>query len=622
MVRSFSYFYIRKETVLNTYRQILINYWGYPDFRPLQEDIIRQVADYGRDTLGLLPTGGGKSVIFQVPGLAKEGLCIVVTPLIALMKDQVENLKRRNIKAIAIYSGLSHHEIDVALDNCIYGGYKFLYVSPERLGTEIFRTRLQKMKISLIAVDEAHCISQWGYDFRPSYLKIADIREHLHGVPVLALTATATPEVVDDIQEKLKFRQKNALKKSFERKNLVYVVRETEDKLRKLLQIAGSIKGTGVVYVRSRKRTKEIAEYLRKNKISADYYHAGMSNELRDMKQSEWKNDRCRIIVATNAFGMGIDKPDVRFVVHMDLPDSLEAYFQEAGRAGRDEKTAWAILLYHDSDRIKLEKNIIRSFPEKAVIKNIYNALGNYFQLPLGAGKNQAFDFNIFAFSRNFGFEVLVIFHSLKILQREGYIEYTEEVNNPSRVHFLVSRDDLYKFQVANRAFDTFIKLLLRSYTGFFSDYVNIDELALAKKAGVEIDVVYKFLQQLDKAKIINYIPRKKTPFIIFTEERLEEKSLFLSKENYEDRKKRYIDKVEAVLHYATTSSKCRSAQLLAYFGEKDTDRCGRCDVCQKRNELELSKYEFDLILREIKETVKKQPVPLNDLVESIKHPE
>lgn len=595
----------------------MTKYWGYSTFRPLQEDIIKSVAQ-GKDTLGLMPTGGGKSITFQIPALAKDGLCIVVTPLIALMKDQVENLQNKGIKAIAVYTGMTQNEIEIALNNCIYGNYKFLYLSPERLGTEVFQTLVKKMNVNLIAVDESHCISQWGYDFRPSYLKIAEIKEYIPGVPVLALTATATPEVADDIQDKLHFKEKNILRKSFERKNLVYIVREVEDKLKKLLEIANKAKGSGIVYVKSRKRTKEVTQYLIKNKIQADFYHAGLDNKARDRKQREWTKGKTRIIVATNAFGMGIDKANVRFVVHFDLPDSIEAYFQEAGRGGRDEKKAYAVLLYNKSDKINLEKTIATSFPELKTIKRIYQALGNYYNLPVGSGKNQVFDFKIYDFATKFEFNVLTVYSSLKIIQQEGYLELTDELFNPSKIHFTVNREELYKFQVSNAALDGFIKLLLRLHTGVFSDYVKIDEYFLARKAKITTEAAKKYLQKLNSLNIINYIPQKKTPLIMFTEERLEDRALFVSKKNYETRKKRYITRANAVMSYASSDNKCRSQILLSYFGEKDPYRCGKCDVCMRRNELELSKYEFDMILEKIKETIKKEAVLLDDLVDNI----
>lgn len=599
---------------MNRYEQILIKYWGYSKFRPLQEDIIRSVME-GKDTLALMPTGGGKSITFQVPSMAKEGICIVITPLIALMKDQVENLLKRDIKAIAIYSGMTRNEIEIALDNCIYGDVKFLYISPERISTEIFKIRVKHMKVNLIAIDEAHCISEWGYDFRPSYLQISELRELIPDIPFLALTATAIPKVVDDIQEKLGFKEKNVFRKSFERKNIVYLVREIDDKLSYLIETINKVKGSGIIYVRNRKTTKETALFLQKNKISADYYHAGLNHETRSTKQNEWKVGKTRVMVSTNAFGMGIDKSDVRFVIHLDLPDSIESYFQEAGRGGRDEKKAVAVLLYNNADRVKAEQRVLRNFPEIKEIKDLYQALGNYFQVPYGGGKHMSFDFIISDFAKNYNFNIMTIHSSLKFLEREGYLELTDELFSMSKLHFLVERDDLYKFQIANAKFDGFIKLVLRSYTGLFSDYVNIDENSLAKKANVDIEIVFKYLNNLDSMGILNYIPKKKNPFIVFTEERLDEKSLYISKENYEFRKKRYLERIDAMLHYAASSNKCRSQILLNYFGDKNPDRCGQCDVCTRRNELDLSKYEFDLILDELKGKLLYHLVSINELV-------
>ncbi len=606
--------------IMNKYQQILTKYWGYTHFRPLQEDIIRSVAEDGKDTLGLLPTGGGKSIIFQVPALAKDGICLVITPLIALMKDQVENLKRRNIKATVVYSGMSKHEIDTALDNCIYGDYKFLYLSPERLSTEMFLARLPKMKVNLVAIDEAHCISQWGYDFRPSYLKIIEIRNYLPTVPFLALTATATPEVVDDIQDKLGFKQKNVFKKSFERKNLVYIVREVEDKYKYLLNIATKTQGTGIVYVRNRRKTKEIADFLRKNQISADYFHAGLTDTEKDFKQNNWKTGRCRVIVSTNAFGMGIDKPNVRFVVHFEMPDSLEAYFQEAGRAGRDENLAYAVLLYHDSDRLNLEKNLSESFPDIPTIKKVYHFLGNYFQLPIGSGKGHVFDFHIADFATKYSMPLLTAYNALKFLQSDGYIEITDEVNSPSKIFFTIERDNLYKFQVANSKYDFFIKLLLRIYSGVFSDYVNIDEQLIAKKANTTVETVIQYLKKLSQVGVINYIQQKNTPFLIYTEERLDDANLRISQEYYNKRKESAVKRIENALMYATSSTKCRSMMLLTYFGETTAERCGQCDICKKRNELEMSKFEFDKILGEVKNTIKHEPQTLEIVVDSINY--
>jgi ATP-dependent DNA helicase RecQ len=602
---------------LNIYQEILKKYWGYSSFRPLQEDIIKSVAG-GADTLGLMPTGGGKSITFQVPALASEGICLVVTPLIALMKDQVENIKKLGIKAYAIYSGMSSYEIDKIMDNCIYGDVKFLYISPERLGTQMFRERVVKMKVNLIAVDESHCISQWGYDFRPSYLRIADIRELVPYVPVLALTATATVDVVDDIQEKLGFANKNVFRKSFERKNLIYIVKHVEDKLQYIKDIINKVKGTGIIYVRNRRRTKEIAILLQKEGVSADYYHAGLTPEVREKKQDSWKLGRTRIIVATNAFGMGIDKPDVRFVAHIDLPDSLEAYYQEAGRAGRDEERAYAVLLFNEADKQKMKAMFTRSFPDIDEVKLVYNAVCNYLQLAIGSGKGQVFDFNLMDFGHTFKLDIIKAYSALKTLQLEGYLEITDEINNPSRVMFLVNRDELYKFQVANASFDGFVKLILRSYTGLFTEYVKIDETQLSKKSGIPLDTIVLFLQKLNNSKIIRYIPRKRTPMIIFTEERLEEKNLFFSKESYKTRKDRYEKRMEGVLYYASSTNKCRSQILLMYFGQKNANRCGVCDVCRQRNELGLTKYEFDKIVEDITEMLFQQERDIDELTDKM----
>ncbi len=602
---------------MNRYEQILIKYWGYSKFRPLQEDIISSVMS-GQDTLALMPTGGGKSITFQVPAMLKDGICIVITPLIALMKDQVENLHKRDIKAIAIYSGMSKNEIEVALDNCIYGNVKFLYISPERISTEIFQLRVKHMNVNLIAIDEAHCISEWGYDFRPSYLKIAELRELIPNTPFLALTATAIPKVVKDIQEKLQFKEENVFRKSFERKNLVYLVRKLDDKQKYLIETILKVAGSGIIYVRNRKATRETALFLQKNNISADYYHAGLNHETRNLKQINWKVGKIRVMVATNAFGMGIDKSDVRFVIHLELPDSIESYFQEAGRGGRDEKRAVAVLLYNNSDKVKIEQRISRSFPEIKEIKAIYQALGNYFQIPYGGGKQMSYDFNVADFAKNYNFNIMTIHSSLNFLQREGYIEFTDELFSMSKLHFLVERDDLYKFQIANAQFDGFIKLVLRSYTGLFSDYTSIDEASLAKKANIDIEVVYKYLNTLKSQGILNYIPRKTNPVIVFTEERLDDKSLYISQDNYKFRKIRYIERINAMLNYASSNNKCRSQILLSYFGDKKPDRCGQCDVCTRRNELDLSKYEFDLILDHIKEQLQFNLITMDDLVSNI----
>ncbi|MBG0857938.1 MAG: ATP-dependent DNA helicase RecQ, partial [Bacteroidales bacterium] len=487
---------------IEPYRQVLTKYWGFTSFKPLQEEIIKSVAE-GRDTLGLMPTGGGKSITFQVPAIAREGICLVITPLIALMKDQVNRLNMLEIRSQAIHSGMTAEEIDIALENCIYGDYKFLYISPERISTRIFQTRLQKMNLNLVAVDEAHCISQWGYDFRPSYLKIVTLRDYIsEKVPFLALTASATPAVTEDIMSKLAFREKNILKTSFERKNISYLVRKEEDKGTYLVRTLHKVGGSGIIYVRSRKRCKEIAELLVAKGISADFYHAGLPAELRDKKQTAWTAGKTRIIVATNAFGMGIDKAEVRFVIHWDIPDSIESYFQESGRAGRDDKPAYAILLYSAADRKRLEESLRKKFPPVEKIKDVYEALCNFLQVPYGSGKDNVYDFNLYDLVSKYRLPVIETYNSLTFLQREGYIEFTEEINNPSRVHFIVGRDDLYKFQVANESFDAFIKLLLRSYTGMFTEFVPVNEDTLAKKSALSRDAVYRFLVRLSSLNI------------------------------------------------------------------------------------------------------------------------
>lgn len=601
--------------------EILKKYWGYPGFRPLQEEIILSVLQ-GKDTLALMPTGGGKSLTFQVPTLASDGVCIVITPLISLMKDQVENLKKKEIKAVSIHSGMTRDEIDIAMNNCLFGDYKFLYVSPERLSTELFRVRVQKMKVCLIAVDEAHCISQWGYDFRPAYLKISDLRELLTGVPLLALTATATPMVCHDIMKKLQFQSPHLLSKSFERKNLAYLIRYTEDKLNYLLKIFTNTAGSAIVYARNRKKTREIALFLKKNGISADYYHAGLTDGERNSRQDDWKNDRTRVIVATNAFGMGIDKPDVRIVVHMEPPDSIESYFQEAGRAGRDEKNAFAILLCDNLDSGKLNSSVSQNFPNLPTIKSIYQALGNFLKVPVGGGKDLVYDFNMADFVSAFKLPVIITYNALKILQNEGYIEFNEEVNNPSKVHFIVSRDDLYKFQVANIAFDGFIKLLLRSYTGLFTDFVSIDESTLARRAKISQDTVYQFLLKLSNNKIIRYIPRKNTPLITYTEERLDDKTLYISPENYKLRKENYQERIDEMIRYAFSKDKCRSQMLLQYFGQENAPLCGICDVCIHKTELGIANFEFQQIKSSIMEALQDSPIKVPHLVNHISFPE
>jgi len=601
---------------MGKFEDILKQYWGYTSFRSIQLDIIESIYN-GNDTLALMPTGGGKSITFQVPALAMEGICLVISPLIALMKDQVENLKKRGISAVAIYSGMTQHEIDITLDNCIYGEVKFLYVSPERLSTAIFRERIRKMRVCMVAIDEAHCISQWGYDFRPSYLKIAELRSILTEAPFLAVTATATPEVVNDIQEKLHFRNGKVFRMSFARDNLVYLVRNVEDKEKYLFKIVDNIPGSGIVYVRNRNKTKEIALMLQRAGYAADFYHAGLTMEMRNAKQNDWQTGKTRIIVATNAFGMGIDKPDVRFVVHIDLPDSPEAYFQEAGRAGRDQKLSYAVLLYNESDSLRIEQRLEANFPPPDEIKRIYQALGSYLNIAYGAGKGEVYDFNLIDFCSTYKLNMVVAYNSLKILEQEGYIELTDELDNPSRIMFLVNKQELYRYQVAHAEMDKFIKVLLRLLPGVFSQYVRIDEQFLSKTTGLPADKVYENLKTLSRQKILNYIPKKRTPLVIFIEERLDDKNLRIEPERYQTLRERYRARMNAMLQYAQSQAKCRSQFLSEYFGQTDSYRCGKCDVCTARNELDMSKYEFDNILEKIKATLTKTPLPLENLIDS-----
>lgn len=603
---------------MDIFENILSNYWGYTSFRSVQREIIESVYN-GTDTLALMPTGGGKSITFQVPALAKPGICLVITPLIALMKDQVENLKRRGIKAEAIHSGLSSHEMDILLDNCAYGDIKFLYLSPERIASDLFRERVKKFNVNLVAIDESHCISQWGYDFRPSYLKIAELRELLPpDTPFLALTATATPQVVTDIQEKLGFRNGRVVRMSFVRDNLVYLVRNVEDKEKYLLKVINGIPGTGIVYVRSRQKTKDIAVMLQKEGISADFYNAGLTMEMRNLKQSEWQRGATRVIVATNAFGMGIDKPDVRFVVHIDLPDSPEAYFQEAGRAGRDLNLSYGVLLFNQGDVRKMEQRMETAFPPTEEIKQVYHALGSFLDVAVGAGKGYSFDFNLMEFCSAQHLNSTKAYNALKILEREGYLELTEEVDNPSKLMFLVKKDALFHYQTAHPDLDNFIKIILRNYTGVFTQFTKIDEAFIAKISGLTRDAVYQNLLILSKTNILSYIPRKRTPLIVFTEERLDDKNLRIDPNDYDELRSRYLNKANAMLAYAQSTTKCRSQILLEYFGQTNSARCGKCDICIQRNELNMSKYEFDQIHEKIEQQLSLSPIADEELIDKI----
>ena len=606
---------------MTDYRKILKQYWGYDNFRGIQEDIIRSIGE-GRDTLGLMPTGGGKSITFQVPALAQEGLCLVITPLIALMKDQVRNLRERGIKATAIYSGMTREEIVIALENCIFGNYKFLYVSPERLDTEIFQIKLRSMHVSLITVDESHCISQWGYDFRPAYLKIADIRQLLPGVPVIALTATATPEVVSDIQQRLQFRQENVFRMSFERKNLAYVVRHTEDKESELLHILQRVDGSGIVYTRNRKKTKEISQFLNRNHITATFYHAGLNDETKDSRQKAWLKGEFRVMVATNAFGMGIDKPDVRVVIHADVPDSPEAYFQEAGRAGRDSMKAYAVLLFCARDKITLKQRVSDTFPEKSYIRKIYEDINFYYQMAMGDGRGCTFAFNIDEFCRNFKHFPVQTDSALKILTRAGYLEYTDEQDNASRIMFTITKEELYRIREQSEDTEKLLRILLRSYTGLFTDYAYISEDNLSTRSGLSKQQIYETLLSLSRQHILHYIPAKKTPYIIYTRERQETERVYLSKEVYEDRKESYVQRINAMIEYAESENRCRSRMLLRYFGETNEHNCGQCDVCLQQHQSGLKSGEFEAISQQLQALLKENPLSLQEIKDKMQVPE
>jgi len=592
--------------------KILQHYWGYPQFRALQEDIIQSVMK-GNDTLALLPTGGGKSLCFQVPGLALPGLTLVISPLIALMKDQVENLKKRNIKASAIYSGMNAREISNVIDNAVNENLKFLYISPERLKSDLITLNIEAMKVSLLAVDEAHCISQWGYDFRPPYLEIAEIRKRIPAVPVIALTATATPDVVVDIQQKLGFKKNNLFQKSFARPNLTYLVYKEEDKYGKLLKIINGVKGTGIVYARNRKRTRDIAEFLQRNSISATWYHAGLTSNLRDKRQQQWVNNEVRVIVATNAFGMGIDKPDVRWVVHLDIPDNLEAYFQEAGRGGRDLLRSYAVLLYDDQDIMNLDRNLALSFPEIQFIRSVYQALMNFAALPIGTGRDKTIDFDLPEFCSHYRFDPAITFSALQLLEKEGYILMNEAFHSPSKMIIKVSKEDLYRFQVENSKYDGLIKLLLRSYSGLFTTYVALNEKALARKAGIMPDQLVYGLNKLHTFEIIDYIPQAEHPQLVFLIPHLPAKDLHISKKNYRDRKEMAKKRLEAVKLYVQDTSQCRSRMLLAYFGEKSALPCGTCDFC-RRKKPDLGPLIYEAIAVRVKKLLLERPCTIDEI--------
>lgn len=574
------------------YQRVLREHFGYDTFRSIQEDIIRSIGS-GRDTLGLMPTGGGKSITFQVPALAMPGTCIVITPLIALMKDQVVKLRERGIKATAIYSGMSRDSIVASLDNCILGGYKFLYISPERLSSDIFLTKLRRMQVSFITIDESHCISQWGYDFRPSYLAIADIRKQLPDIPILALTATATPEVVKDIQQRLQFRKENVFRMSFERKNLNYIVRHTENKEAEMLHILSSVQGSAIVYVRNRDKTREIARLLNDHGISAAFYHAGIDSRDKDKRQQQWTMGATRVMVATNAFGMGIDKPDVRMVIHYEMPDSPEAYYQEAGRAGRDGLTAYAVLLYTPDDKRKLSRRVSDNYPDKEFIRGIYERLGYYFQMAVGDGEGCHYDFDLHEFCRAYHLPLVQTESALRLLTQAGYIHYEEEEEHTSRLRFTVQRDELYRRRDDSDNTDTLIRTLLRHYSGVFSDYVFIDEKFISEMSGIDLEPLYEALLGLGRARVVHYIPRRTCPSVTFTRKRVDTDRVVITPAIYEERKKSYAQRIEAMKEYTLSENQCRSRMLLRYFGEHAAPLCQVCDNCRKHRHIPLSELHY-----------------------------
>lgn len=572
--------------------EVLNKYWGYDSFRPMQEEIIISILE-GKDTLALLPTGGGKSLTFQIPSMMTDGITLVVTPLIALMKDQVENLKSRGIQALAVYSGMSSDEIDITIENAINGDYKFLYLSPERLQSEIFRSRVSRMNINFLVVDEAHCISQWGHDFRPDYLKIKEIR-HLAGIKTtVALTATATDKVVSEIVKELELDNPNIIKSSFKRDNLSYIVRESEDKNGQLIKIARGINGSGIVYVRERKRAEELAQFLEAQGLNAQAYHAGMSSSVRSAKQDDWKNGNCRIIVATNAFGMGIDKSDVRFVCHFDPPESVEAYFQEAGRAGRDGNKSFAVLLWNRSDIGRLRKILATTFPSPDYIRDVYQKLFIYYGIAYGAGKDQVMKFNLMDFAMKSKLHALSAYYALKYIEKEGYFEITDEIDNPSKVKFIVNRDELYHIQLKNTSMDAFIKTLLRLYTGMFSNLVPIDEEYIARLTRNSKAAITSSLIRLSGMGIATYMPSVRSPLLILKTERLDDKNLYISPVRYQKHRGSFEDKIESIIGYFSSNIICRSQFLLSYFGENDSEKCGVCDVCiEKKRENARAVYD------------------------------
>jgi ATP-dependent DNA helicase RecQ len=601
----------------STPHQILKKYWGYDTFRSLQEEIINSVLE-GKDTLALLPTGGGKSICFQVPAMCREGLCLVVTPLVALMTDQVENLKNRGIVAVEMHSGMHPREIEMAFEKCADGRAKFLYLSPERLETRKFREMLRGINVTLIAVDEAHCISQWGYDFRPPYLRIAEVRTIFPQIPVLALTATAVPRVVDDIQLKLEFQRKNVFSKSFVRKNLAYVVSKEDDKIKKLLRVCNGVKGCGIIYVRNRRLTKEIADILTYNGISASFYHAGLEPAVRLQRQHDWMQNRTRIIVATNAFGMGIDKPDVRLVIHLDLPDTLEAYYQEAGRVGRDGEKSYAVMLFNDHDIVNSRHHLELAWPDPETVKMVYQALGNFLQLPVGSGKDVSFDFDIEKFNGTYKMKPITVFSALKILERDGYISLNDAWDDPSRILFTCDKEDLYRYQLENPEADKILRIILRSYSGVFTDFTRISENEIARRSGIDSPRVTELITRMQKLGLLEYLPHKSSPQLVFNTERLNPTDIALSKTFYSQRKKEAFAMLESIIRYATSQTQCRSRMLVSYFGEKKPEDCEVCDICLKRRRKEINEKKSVEIEQGIYEILAKGSHSISGMINSL----
>lgn len=602
---------------MNTPLSVLQHYWKHDHFRPMQEEIIQSVME-GRDTLALLPTGGGKSICFQVPALLMEGLCLVISPLIALMQDQVTHLEEKGIPAASLNSGMTYLEVKSVLQKTSGGDYKFLYVSPERIESGLFKEYLPVLNITLITVDEAHCISQWGYDFRPPYLRIASLREELTGVPVIALTASATEIVKDDIIQKLKFSEHKIFRQSFARPSLSYSCFQVESKINKLIQVLRSVNGSSIVYVNSRRLTKEVGQLLQLQGIGADYYHAGLTQEERERKQKEWINDQTRVMVCTNAFGMGIDKPTVRSVIHYNAPDCLENYYQEAGRAGRDGKKAFAVLLYHPNDVLQLQELPTKRFPSITTIQSVYQSLADFFQLPVGSGEGGYFDFDLKQFTENFKLDTTTVINTLKVLEQEGHISFAETIFLPSQVMFTTDKESLYQFETTYPALENMVRALLRSYEGIFDNRVSVFETQLSKMTRASVEEIKKQLEELRAFGIIEYLPKKETPQIHYLLNRAPAKYLHIDNDAYLARKKQYANRVQDMITYLTDRKNCRSQYIGNYFGDTKLPRCGICDTCLEQKKKELSTEEFKILEAGIKNMLEKKQASIDDLFQAL----